>query len=209
MGHSSERRICAAASTTAPSRPTRSRILVHSRLRTPSSSGSSKEYQTRAMRSVARVPLPAFPMSTTATTAPSRTRTLLGVARSARTMSGASRGGGTSAHKSRMRSTKAETAEELSYVEHMGVGRLTQRPERGAHLFGEELRLLPRGEVTALVHLVEVDVDTRVCPLDPAPRCPPDLSGERGEADRNRDWLGCLTCRSGVLLAFLPVRARR
>ena len=36
MGHSSDRRICAAASTSAPSEPTRSRILVHSRLRTPS-----------------------------------------------------------------------------------------------------------------------------------------------------------------------------
>ena len=35
--------------------------------------------------------------------------------------------------------------------------RLPQRPERGAELGGEELRLLPRGEVAAFVDLVEVD----------------------------------------------------
>ena len=73
--------------------------------------GSWKVYHWRVVRSVARVPLPAFPISTTATTAPSRTRTLLGL-RSAWTMSGDSRGGGTSAHTSRRRSTKADTTEE-------------------------------------------------------------------------------------------------
>src|SRR5581483_4878871 len=46
-----------------------------------------------------------------ATGAPSRTRTLSGL-RSAWTMSGASRGGGTSAHTSRRRSTRADTTEE-------------------------------------------------------------------------------------------------
>ena len=51
---------------------------------------------------------------------------------------------------------------------------------------GEELRLLPGGEVTALVDLVEVG-DVGVGVLDPAARGPPDLAGEGGEADRERD----------------------
>ncbi len=105
-------RTCAAASTAAPSPPTRSRILVHSRDRTASSDASWKVAHMRAVRSIARVPLPAFPMSTTATTSPSRTRTLLGVEISAWTMSGAPRGGGTPAHASRRRSTKASTSTE-------------------------------------------------------------------------------------------------
>src|SRR4029450_2998528 len=67
---------------------------------------------------------------------------------------------------------------------------LSQRPERAAQLLREELRFLPRGEVTALVHLVEVDGDVGVSPLDPAARGTPDLPGERREADRNRDWGG-------------------
>jgi hypothetical protein len=33
---------------------------------------------------------------------------------------------------------------------------LTQRPERASHLHGEELRLLPRGEVATPFGLVEV-----------------------------------------------------
>src|SRR3954453_15808866 len=93
MGTSSCRRIWVAVSTAAPSQPTRARILVHSRPRAPFN-GSSNVCHRRVVRSVARVPLPAFPMSTPATTAPSRTRTLLGL-RSAWTMSGASAGRGT------------------------------------------------------------------------------------------------------------------
>ena len=44
-------RICAAVSNAVPSQPTRSRMLVHSRLRTSSSSGSRKVYHTRLVRS--------------------------------------------------------------------------------------------------------------------------------------------------------------
>src|SRR3954469_619498 len=63
--------------------------------------------------------------------------------------------------------------------------RSAQRPECGPHLCGEELRLLPGGEVAALVDLVEVD-EVRVARLGPAARRPPDLAGERREADRDR-----------------------
>src|SRR5262245_3565808 len=44
----------------------------------------------------------------------------------------------------------------------------TQRTEPGAHLLTEELRLLPRCEVAALVDFVEVD-EVGVGLLDPAP----------------------------------------
>src|SRR6476469_7586899 len=63
---------------------------------------------------------------------------------------------------------------------------LAQRTEGGPQLLREEPRFLPSGEVTALVHLVEVD-DVGVRLLDPAARGPPDLPGERREADWNRD----------------------
>ena len=46
---------------------------------------------------------------------------------------------------------------------------VTQRPERGSHLVGEELRLLPGGEVAAPVDLVEVG-EVGVDRLDPAAR---------------------------------------
>ena len=61
-----------------PSQPTTTRILVHSRLRTPAS-GSWKVCHWRVVRSVARVPLPAFPISTTATTAPSTDQDIAGI----------------------------------------------------------------------------------------------------------------------------------
>src|SRR4029079_3462675 len=103
---------------------------------------------------------------------------------------------------------------------HTGIGRcrrtgmpltnpLSQRLGCGAQLLREELRFLPRGEVTALVHLVEVDGDVGVSPLDPAARGTPDLPGERREADRNRDRRRSLACRTNALLSFFPVRARR
>src|SRR5580693_2354992 len=82
-----------------------------------------------------------------------------------------------------------------------------QRPERRPDLLGEQLGLFPGGEVTALVHLVEVD-DVGVRLLDPAARGPPDLAGERREADRNRDRRGSLTGRTSIFLSFFPVRAR-
>src|ERR671917_494002 len=72
------------------------------------------------------------------------------------------------------------------------------------------LRLLPRGEVTALVDLVEVG-DVGVGVLDPAARGPPDLAGEGGEAHRQRDFrrsLGGCACLSQSL-SVLPVRPGR
>ena len=63
---------------------------------------------------------------------------------------------------------------------------LAQRAERCPDLWREELRLLPGGEVAALVDLVEVG-EVGVGLLDPAARGPEDLAGERGEADRDRD----------------------
>src|SRR5581483_9757249 len=86
---------------------------------------------------------------------------------------------------------------------------LSQRSERGAQLFREERRFLPRGEVTALVDLVEVDGDVGVSPLDPAARGTPNLSGERRKADRDRDRRGRLTGCTNAFLCFFPVRARR
>src|SRR4051794_38157621 len=44
----------------------------------------------------------------------------------------------------------------------------TERPERCAHLFREELRLLPGGEVAASLDLVEVDEVVRIRALGPA-----------------------------------------
>ena len=60
-----------------------------------------------------------------------------------------------------------------------GTGRgswLSKWPECCADLSREQLGLLPGGEVSALIHLVEVD-DIGVRLLDPAARGPPDLSG--------------------------------
>jgi hypothetical protein len=84
----------------------------------------------------------------------------------------------------RFRSGTASLAEQ-AHVQ----GFLSQRPKRGSHLFGEELRLLPRSEVAAPIDLVEVR-DVGVGLLDPAARGSPDLAGKRREADRdrNRRW---------------------
>src|SRR4029079_5733100 len=74
---------------------------------------------------------------------------------------------------------------------------------------GEELRLLPGGEVAALVDLVEVG-EVGVDRLDPAARRSPDLTGERREADRHGDsrrWLTALQS-VGQRSSILPVRAR-
>src|SRR5918992_5073871 len=79
-----------------------------------------------------------------------------------------------------------------------------ERPEGGADLLGEELRLLPGGQVATLVGLVEVD-EGGVRLLGPAARGPPDLARERGEADRERDLRrslagrACLSQSSSVL----------
>jgi hypothetical protein len=50
----------------------------------------------------------------------------------------------------------------------------------------EQLGFFPSGEMAALVDLVEVD-DIGIRLLDPAARGTPDLAGERGEANWNRD----------------------
>src|SRR5262249_13920494 len=63
-------------------------------------------------------------------------------------------------------------------------------------LGGEELRLLPGWEVAAPVDLVEVH-EVGIDRLDPAARGSPDLTGERREADRNRDRRRSLAGRTG------------
>src|SRR5919112_2094205 len=75
-------------------------------------------------------------------------------------------------------------------------GYLAKRPECGPHLRCEELRLFPGGEVAAPVGLVEVgEVGVRL--LGPAARGPPDLPGERGEPDRDRNFRRSLGDRGG------------
>src|SRR6185312_13610329 len=82
------------------------------------------------------------------------------------------------------------------------------RLERLAHLRAEKLGFLPRGEVAALVDLVEVD-DVRVRRLDPTARRPPDLAWERREAERDRRRGQSLLAGSRrVWPVGLPVRPR-
>ncbi|HEX6555143.1 MAG TPA: hypothetical protein VF026_20430, partial [Ktedonobacteraceae bacterium] len=87
---------------------------------------------------------------------------------------------------------------------------LAQGAERGPDLGREQLRLLPGGEVTALVDLVVVD-GVGVPLLDPTARGPEDLARERGEADRERDLRRSLARRgrASLGLAVLPVRPGR
>ena len=66
---------------------------------------------------------------------------------------------------------------------------LAQRPERGAELAGEQLRLLPRREVAPFVDLVVIE-ELGIGPLGPAPRSLILLAGEDGHRHRNRDALG-------------------
>src|SRR5215217_3221127 len=68
-------------------------------------------------------------------------------------------------------------------------GQLAKRPERGANLRREQLRLLPRREVAALVDLDEVD-EVGVGLLDPAPRRLILLAGKDAHGYRTRDALG-------------------
>src|SRR5829696_8869712 len=63
-------------------------------------------------------------------------------------------------------------------------GQLATRPECGSDLLGEQLRLLPSGEVAALLDLVPVD-EVAEGPLAPAPRRAVDLGREH--ADRHRE----------------------
>src|SRR3954454_10745949 len=80
-----------------------------------------------------------------------------------------------------------------------------QRPERGPQLGGEQRGFLPPGEVAAALGHGEV-AECGVGLLHPAARCPPDLAGERGEAERDLDrWHG-LPGRQGLRSSALPVR---
>src|SRR5215468_1188770 len=69
-----------------------------------------------------------------------------------------------------------------------GTGRLAQGPECGAELSGEQLWLLPRGEVVAPVNFVEVD-EVGVGALGPAARGLEDLVGEDADGGRDRHAL--------------------
>src|SRR5215218_8719890 len=68
-------------------------------------------------------------------------------------------------------------------------GQLAKRPECGSDLLGEQLRLLPRREVTTLVDLVEVD-ELGIGLLGPAARGLILLAGKDAHGHRNRDALG-------------------
>src|SRR3954451_15580551 len=85
--------------------------------------------------------------------------------------------------------------------------RCAQGAERGPYLAGEELRLLPGGEVAAPVDLVEVREVVGVDRLGPAARGSEDLARECREADRDpdlgRSLTGCLGC--GLSPSRLPV----
>ena len=70
-----------------------------------------------------------------------------------------------------------------------------QRPERGAELGGEELRLFPRREVAALVDLVEVDQVAIGAP-GPCLRGSIDLARKYRDGDRERDLGGLLRGRN-------------
>src|SRR3954447_18018788 len=83
---------------------------------------------------------------------------------------------------------------------------LTQRAERSPYLVGEELRLLPGGEVAAPVGLVEVG-EAGENDLDPAARGREDLAGEVRVADRNRYRRRSLASRTGLGPSELPVPA--
>src|SRR5207247_8382351 len=88
--------------------------------------------------------------------------------------------------------------------------RSMQRLERSAHLLREQLRLLQRGEVAALVGFVEVR-DGGVSLLDPAARGAEDLAGKLSEADRDGNSRRSLASRSRKRLrsSALPVRPGR
>ena len=61
---------------------------------------------------------------------------------------------------------------------------LTQCPERGAHFGGEQVRLLPGGEVTAPVEPVVMDEVAGIRALGPAARGLVQLVGEDADGER-------------------------
>src|SRR5262249_22958051 len=89
-----------------------------------------------------------------------------------------------------------------------GDSRSAKRSERRPKLVCKDLRLLPGGEVTALVDLVVVD-DVRVGGLDPTPRGLEDLAGEGRETDRDVDRRRRLAGGASGGLCALPIRPRR
>jgi hypothetical protein len=78
-----------------------------------------------------------------------------------------------------------------------------QRPEPRPELGGEELRLLPGREVTALVHLVVVD-EPGIRPLGPAPGRLVLFAGEYAHGDRDGNAFGV----EKAALVF-PIETRR
>src|SRR3954452_25543852 len=82
--------------------------------------------------------------------------------------------------------------------------RLAKRPERCSDLRGEELRLLPGGEMATPVDLVEVR-EVGVGHLNPAARGSPDLVRERREADRYGRRRRRLNGEAGPCSSVLPV----
>src|SRR5215211_164221 len=80
---------------------------------------------------------------------------------------------------------------------------LAKRSEAGAELRGEQVRLLPGGEVAALVDFVEMD-ELGVRLLGPAPRRLVLLAGEDGHGHRDLHALGV---EEAALV--LPVQAAR
>src|SRR3712207_870079 len=82
-------------------------------------------------------------------------------------------------------------------------GQLAKRPERGSDFLREQPRLLPGGEVAALVDLVEVD-QAGVGLLGPAARGLVLLAGKDTHGDRNGDALGV----EEAALVF-PIETRR
>src|SRR3954470_4512241 len=79
---------------------------------------------------------------------------------------------------------------------------LAQRPEGGAKLFGEQLRLLPGREVAAAIEPVVVDEVVRIGALGPAARSLVELVGEDADGERDRDVLGIEEVR-----LVLPIQA--
>src|ERR1700751_4835914 len=88
--------------------------------------------------------------------------------------------------------------------------RLAERSKRRSEFLTEELRLLPRREVAALVHLVEVDQVAIRAPR-PCLRGTIDVLGKHRDGDRQRDLAGLLRGRNDdtASRAVLPVQSRR
>ena len=85
-----------------------------------------------------------------------------------------------------------------------GLRARPERLERSADLGREQLRLLPGGEVSALVDLVEVG-EGGVGLLDPGVRGSDALAGELGESDRDSDRRRSLPGRTSGGLSVFPV----